>query len=551
LQRYNRRILIITGAVILFLLLFFRERAPEQSRDVVASIGDENITWADFITYTADINQPVSDDERKGLLDEMVMQRLVQRWAEHHPEVQAVIEEGLQKERDYRFRALQQEELNRYMVEEAVQVTEDDVLQYYLAQQPISLYHITFSRMAPDARNKVELARTRLLHGEPWKNVIDSMNNEDGPLAGFYGFYLPGVFHLGDEQYIAAAETLRAPGACTQPLPVPFGWMVLVRGDNPFLDDVKPLLQGLLESADRLRNQEAFTARLRRSYTINDNLLALREDSLSAPDPKSPVVSFAHCAITWEQYIAALHDLYFIDDPFSLSFDRAHELAVELADEEACVQMAEGMKLAGTLRFRLRWEEEKVNLEAGRRAKTFQYVQSRQAPVSDEEILAWYTAHREEYRRPDFYRLQRIELNDEKQARQVWRLATKGSDFNLLVRQYSQQPGYSDSLGNLGLTRVMDKSTLGTLYDTLAACKPGDVLEPRQQEGRWMVYRLFTRIPGAVRGLAEVQSLVRSEVQMDKWRAWVSAIDGTGDLQVQTHYDVLLSKQFPPSRQRK
>ena len=550
-QKYNRRIMFLTGLVIIFLLVFFRTRVTEKTTDVVATVGTEQITWADFIAFTSGIHTQIPDEERKSLLDRLVMQRLVELYVQRHPTLQDSLDERFAVERDYALRMLLQREVERYMVQESVLVTLQDIRLFYQQHDCMSLYSASISRLEPEPRLRAGLLRDSLMAGD-WREIL-AAHTESGKLEdALMGYYVRDTYPYGSAGYIAQAESLRQEGDVSSPFQEDYRYILLVRGPTPTLEQMEPMLRAELEQRWTQRSESEFHTGVQQAYQIDEDLLRRAASGENIPS-SAPVIRYRQTdhVVTWATFCTALDEMYQIDDPGMLAPARLIEMAHAVADQEKRLQLAQDLGLNGTLRFRLRWEGAKAALEAEQAAKTYSYVQSRMAPVSEEEMRAWFRAHQGMFRQPDYYQLQRVVLPSREQAQTVYKQAVAGADFDDLVRQHSQVQGFSRD-GHTGLTTLLDQTALGAVYDSLATRSIGYIVPPvLANDDTWVVNRLYKRVVGAVRPYDEVQPYILRTLQMEKWQAWLADLGASDDLRVQMHYDVLLQKQFPAGRQRR
>jgi parvulin-like peptidyl-prolyl isomerase len=121
--------------------------------------------------------------------------------------------------------------------------------------------------------------------------------------------------------------------------------------------------------------------------------------------------------------------------------------------------------------------------------------------VTDEEVRAYYDAHRDELRREEV-RLRIIAVEDEAAVKEVVAALRKGADFGALARRRSR--GLRAASG--GDTGWVGSETLqAPVRDTVAVLNVGDTRGPLRRGSEFLVVRLEGRRRGATKTLAEAR----------------------------------------------
>lgn len=97
------------------------------------------------------------------------------------------------------------------------------------------------------------------------------------------------------------------------------------------------------------------------------------------------------------------------------------------------------------------------------------------AQVSQQEVAAYYQAHKQEFKRIEWVKARHIQVESEEQARKVLDLLAKGGDFATLAQQYSRAPDAQRG-GDLG--KLLHQGKLGWLTELAFMQEEGKVSPP-------------------------------------------------------------------------
>ena len=171
-------------------------------------------------------------------------------------------------------------------------------------------------------------------------------------------------------------------------------------------------------------------------------------------------------------------------------------------------------------KFVLQWDKDLLALKENQQYETINYMleyvrESQIRSTTEAEIAEFYHRNRHLYRRPDFFKLQTIVLNDRIVAYRVYNEAKRdGTDFTSLVLTHSNDPlaHYSNGIGPF-----LDKTALEKSYDTLVNSATNDIIPPIEVDTEvWHVHKVIDRVQGAVRPIDEVVSQVVTKLMYEK-----------------------------------
>jgi len=129
--------------------------------------------------------------------------------------------------------------------------------------------------------------------------------------------------------------------------------------------------------------------------------------------------------------------------------------------------------------------------------------------LEDDEMRAWYEAHRVDYTEPGRYLVRHIFLDKEKAVQKAWERLEAGERFEIVAAELN----ISAMRERPHLVRVADLSPV--LAEALAGLEPGQNTEPVQSAEGFHILRLDEVLEGGPRDFEEV----REQVEMDLLRA--------------------------------
>lgn len=189
------------------------------------------------------------------------------------------------------------------------------------------------------------------------------------------------------------------------------------------------------------------------------------------------------------------------DSEAVLASEVLSQLFDQFLDERILVQLARDRKLiaqGGTARPRLA-------IDALLREELAEQP-------SEEEIAAWYAAHRVEFSRPERVRVRQILTEDRAEAEEAIRQLAGGADFETLARRVSQDP----SAATGGVQGEMSREDLPPAFaDVIFALDPGGVSAIVPAAYGFHVFQVVERSPAEVvplhRARAQVAERLRQE----------------------------------------
>jgi len=259
--------------------------SAQEPGDVVAKVGDAEITEADMAFAAQDLGQELQrfppTQWRKLLLDVMIDMELM---------AHAAREAGLDEDPDFqrqleflKLRALRNaylgQKIDSDISEEAVQAAYDKQFADYEGPEELSASHILVKEKA-EAEDIIK----QLDEGADFAELArEKSTGPSGPNGGSLGYFTQGQMVKPFEEAALALE----PGSYTkEPVETQFGWHVILLNDKR--RQAKPELEEVAQGLRQQLMREAYDARMAElkdevAIEILDEELAKAEESDAAP----------------------------------------------------------------------------------------------------------------------------------------------------------------------------------------------------------------------------------------------------------------------------
>lgn len=154
------------------------------------------------------------------------------------------------------------------------------------------------------------------------------------------------------------------------------------------------------------------------------------------------------------------------------------------------------------------------------------------ATVSDAEIDAYFREHRKDFERPEQVRVKHILLDSQQMAEFVLGKLQRGTPFEELARQYSNDPGSREQGGDLGF--VSHGQLVPEFEEAAFALKPKAVSNIVRTQYGYHLILLVERRPPQPASLAQARSQIRNQLLSSKQEAafaqWLKKIKATAKI---------------------
>jgi hypothetical protein len=132
---------------------------------------------------------------------------------------------------------------------------------------------------------------------------------------------------------------------------------------------------------------------------------------------------------------------------------------------------------------------------------------------TDQEVAAWYGAHRQEFVRPERVRLRQILTEDRATAERALQEISAGGDFAELARRLSRDP----SAATGGYQGELSRENLPPAFaDVIFALKPGEVSKVVPADYGFHLFQVVERFPAGAVPLAEAREEIRERLRQER-----------------------------------
>lgn len=158
---------------------------------------------------------------------------------------------------------------------------------------------------------------------------------------------------------------------------------------------------------------------------------------------------------------------------------------------------------------------------------------------TDQEIAAWYEAHRQDFVRPERVRLRQILTEDRASAESALRQLAAGADFGELARRLSRDP----SAGTGGYQGELSRENLPPAFaDVIFSLQPGEVSKVVPADYGFHVFQVMERFPAGVVPLEEARGEVRERLRQELADRLLAELVREG----RTQYNVVVHRRNLP-----
>lgn len=539
---------------------------------VVAKVGEREITIGQFeqaAESIKDVYLPLTDDleGKRQLLDHMINKEVMTLKA---------IQAGYEKDPgfvnfwerykgQYLVAAMENE-----LVVEKVSVTEEEAKNYFDRMQ----YEYTLSQIVLPDENQAQMVREQLLGGADFEELAKKYSiSPDAKDGGFVGPAQVGQMHYWVEEALFSLKE----GDISQPLATSTGYAILkvhrIRKVTPEKDiewakqRVKAIKQKkMLEDLKKKIEKEIGLVIYPQAVDIVYNnlppdipfqdIIEYKVTYENAPKLEIPEQYLDMILAQYSDSTYTLRDYLKIYDAYPLP-ERPRRASGKGGVVESIHKYIWDKVLPVYAEEKLKIQNiPKVAKDLQRKKERF-LVQTfyndriqKEVGVADPEIKAYYEEHRSEFLTPEKRDVGVIIVSSEDKAKEVASLARKGTDWNRLVRSYSEDPNARESAGRTGLHQQGDYED----YDAVAfSLKKGDVSDPFQVPRGWAVVKVFEIKPPEQISLADAALAIRNKLtaersdellkkKLEEWRKEFEITINEGNLK-----KAKLSRTKPPA----
>jgi peptidyl-prolyl cis-trans isomerase C len=495
------------------------------SQDVtLAWVNDEPITRQELLEVLKSrhkgrhVKAGKSKDFR-GLLDEMINDRLIVQEAlrmemDQEKDVQSILEQTRN--------SLARQTLLKREVVDWVKLTEDEVKDYY-----VKIFETIHARQIIVKTNEEADEIVKELQGGADFEKL-ARERSIGPKAkkgGDLGSFPKFTIYKPLEKEVFALKA----GEVSKPIPAEGNFHIVrleerIPADPKMFDSVKDKVERRLRKEREKERYNELTHELKSKATIevkSDLVEGITRDNLFGKDAKSSndvVATVNGGVILIDRFRHALAIEMKLRPVTLDEFSKVRKSVLEkviddkLLEKEAQVKgLMDDPDLQRRLISKAR-EELKKRFIGG--------VVAGQITLTDEDLEAYYSEHKERYRGPGRVRLARLVVRSENEAKELREKILKGSDFSWLVTHKSEDDEDLVKKGGelgWGMDNMLDPKIL----KAIAGLSKGSVTQPIRFGQNHRLYYVMDREKGKVTPFDQVKKQVWKEAFRDRLRLTV------------------------------
>jgi len=502
--------------IFLALVLALAGNCKEEKKvDVIATVGDDKITYEDYLQHVRqNLGYLDSDSDRVAKAIELVNLAIDER---------IIVQEGYRMglDKDQEIQLLVDGQKSRFLLDELYKVkviekakpSTAEIRAYYnKSKEQLHLRHILVKE-----EKEADEIYSLLKKGADFdtlakeKSIDPSAQENGGDLAWVsWGMMV--------DPFQEAAWKLR-PGQISRPVKTQFGWHLIKLEERkpvenpPAFEQAKETVGKKLDSIRRRQLVDSFLDNLKKKANLKINssaleLLQSRDAQMMAQDTaqvKRPAGSYLdsnYFGIDEKNLIFATYK----GDQLSVG-DFLQRYTLVQAGRKPALTDTEGVKqftfqtlmseLLEKEALRLRLDKKKSYTETVTKLRDKMMADKLRndillAPinVNEEEINAYYDGHKGQFMHPVQVRVQEIMLKSEEDAKAVLKQLKAGASFGKLARQKSLRANFKEKGGDLG---YFSQNQYPGLFNACQNLKMGELAGPVLQGGSFSVIKFLGR----------------------------------------------------------
>ncbi|MFQ5607878.1 MAG: peptidylprolyl isomerase [Candidatus Zixiibacteriota bacterium] len=420
-------------------------------------------------------------------------------------------------------------------------------------------YKYRASHILVETRAEADAVVDSLEAGAPFGRLAFelSLDKRSAREQGDLGYFIWGQM---DDEFQRAALLLD-PGEISSPVKTRFGWHVIFLTEklaNPDRTTFAQMKYGLAQdmiSRHRSKGVEAYFERLREKYPVSverrtvEFLLNKREDlyppiylerlprndfdleQLDRDEKALPLASWDGGQMSIGEYLLAIRNVPLEQRP---DFDRYEDLSLlifRLKFNEILGLEARRLGLENS-------DEFKAKIKRFRELTMAEIMRDSlpQAPPPDEDqILAYYSSHIEEFTSPAKIHVYEILVSDVNQARDLRKKIRGLKKLKQIASELTERGGKRASRGDLGL---IERKWYPELFDAAENVPIGGMGGPIKTLGKWSIFYVVDKMTEEVLSFDQARGRILSkltrEQKQDAFSGWAENVKQVSDITVYT-----------------
>ncbi len=501
--------------ILLALILALAGNCQEKKEEIIATVGEDEITYPDYLQqFRNNLGLLESDTDRVAKAIEFLNQAIDER---------ILIQEGYRTglDKDQEIQLLVDGQKSRFLLDELYKVkiikkaqpSLSDVKAYYnKLKEQLHLKHILVKEKK-EADEVYSLLKKGINFDTLAQEKSVDPSKESGGDLGWVSW------GMMVEAFQEAAWKLKT-HQISRPVKTQFGWHIIKLEERKKTENLPPFEQAQetigkrLDSIKRRQLVESFLEKLKKKANLKFNiptweLLQSRDAQMMAQDTSQtrrppgsyldstlfgidekslPLVSYKGGKMSLGDFLQN----YTTAPPFRKSalndLEAIKQFVFQILMPELLEKEALRLKLEQSKGYKENIAKltEKMMLDKMRNDIVLGPVNT----ATEEEVKAYYEAHKDQFMHPEQVKIQEIMLSSQEEATAVLKQLKAGANFNKLARQKTLRPNAKEKGGDLG---YFPQSQYPGLFNACQNLKLGELAGPVLQGGSFSVIKFLGR----------------------------------------------------------
>jgi len=557
-------LMVMSLIMIVSFYLYDRSKNPDPVK-IVASIDDKRITLPQLQTFAKNTYGSYEADKGKEMVQMMIDQELLIIHAQKTGIMKNILQPRFDKQMNYARENLMLDMFWEIAAEENIVISPEEIQAYYDKQPLFILQYMQIDYSYPNAKNKSLSVSQDLVKLQNFPEVFklyfpDKIYSKTRQSSIINYYKLP--VYLED-----LATQLSTTGKATKPVESEQGYTIYYRDVKPTLEEASDYIYKDLMAS----KSEEYKKNLINEINTNSKISLFNLDKIYKQTrgmvSDEIIVSnrMTGDTLTERELKEKLADLYQVDAFYNIAYNEFINYIMLFIQQKVLLSLAAFKndqppdQLASFLRtykpkpsnyyynskYLRAWKQIETDLLSKQNDEIVSYMLEKfytdhEKSMTDTQVEELYHRDPDLYRKSDFFKLQRIVLNNKGIANQVYKECQNSSNFEALVLKYSNEPFKNQSKG---IGAYLGKNMLEPSYDILFPKKVGDIVAPIEvSEGVFHIYKIIDRIPGAVKPIDEVKAQVQTKLTFELMRDYMKEIEKKNNITVTIYEENLIPK---------
>ena len=541
-KNFNKKIMIITGIVIIFLVLFFKFRVPEKEPTVVARINDKKISYNEYKEFISEYEN-LNKLQRIRAIDILIHQKIIMLYAEKNNIFKEQFASTQKKEKEIKRRSLLADYYLQFHANQKVDLSKEEMADFYKNNKFYNLYLITAAESNPKASFILNSIKTGFAVDRNLEKLVKKKLKTD--LDNFYvGCRLlknikknyPEISHhvvnLQEEELSDIFE-------------LDIGHAMFYRSKDLKFKKAKNYVKVQMHEIKSKEYKKKLIKEIKDELLINHDFLRrlpyIPKQKLSQPNIQNELIlSVGNKKLFFSDFQKIVPFYYFSTDLSLKTYENLKNTVELIGLEIILSKKSLENNLHEKRDFKLKLKKTFNQIERKYDEKTIQYIlekkENQDYKIDNQTLKNYYIKHKNEFRKSSQFRLQQIIFDNLETAEKTYQKLKKNKiTFEQAVLDFSLEENKSFTKGIIG---YLDKDDLENKYQKIISYKKGQITQPiKIEDNKIAIYKILDIQQGPVIPFERVRSKIYDKLIFEKNQEWVNKLIDKYDLKVERYYD--------------